>query len=111
MAAEAWSGMAQVPNVIAPKLTFRDAFVAMMQADVLVGSESSLAAIAALLSQEPLFFSHVAKHGYNFGAETLADSVDMHWNGTVSESIRRLKIAMHERMQPSNRRACRSDHS
>lgn len=105
---DVWSGSAEhVPRIVAPVLSFPDAFVAMMQADVLIGSGSSLPAAVSLVSGEPLFFNHVAKHGYNYGAEMLADSVDMHWNGTVSESLRRLRVVIHERMRPGKRRACR----
>lgn len=45
----------RVPHVIAADLTFRDTFVAMMQADVLIGSGTQLPATAALVSGEPLF--------------------------------------------------------
>lgn len=95
------------PTLAAPKLSLRDAFVAMMQADVLIGSGSSLPAVAALVSGEPLFLNHVAKTGYKYGLEMLADSVDLESNGTVVDSLRRLKVAVHKRMRPENRRACR----
>lgn len=78
-----------VPHVIAPELSFRDSFLAMTQADVLDGSGSSLPMTAALVSGEPLFFNHVAKHGYLVGAEILADGVDMSSDGTILDSIRR----------------------
>lgn len=100
------AGNSLLPRVQAPNLSFRDTFMAMMQADVLIGSGSSLPAVAALMSGEPLFFNHVSKSGYKYGIEMLANSVDLEANGTVRESRRRLKVAMHERMQTRNRRAC-----
>jgi len=108
-ASEAWadSSIALAPHVMAPRYSFKDALVAMMQADVLIGSGSALPQAAALFSGVPLYFNHVAKHGYNYGAEMLADSVDMHPNGSVSESLRRLKVAIYDRMRPVNRRVCR----
>lgn len=109
LAAEAWAGSSQAlrPQVMAPSFSVRDAFVAMMQADVLIGSGSSLPAAAALFSGVPLFFNHVGKYGYHFGAEMLADSVDMARNGTILDSPRRLKVDLHDRMRPGRRRACR----
>jgi hypothetical protein len=96
-----------VPDVIAPVYSFTDAFLAMMQADLLVGSGSSLPAVASLVSEIPLFFNHVPKHGYNHGAEMTADSVDMESNGEVLESHRRLRVDLHRRMHASRRTACR----
>lgn len=104
--AAAESGRA--PRVIGQAYSFRDAFVAMMQADILIGSGSSLPPIAALVSDVPLFFNHVMKHGFHYGAEFLADSVDLHPNGTTHDSRRRLRIALHGRMRSPRRSPCHS---
>lgn len=106
LVAQLWNGSQAIPTVGSPKLSFPDAFTAMMQADVLIGSGSSLPAIASLVSGEPLFFNHVMKHGYMHGSEMLEDSVDMHSDGTVLDSHRRLKIALHKRMRIRQRLAC-----
>lgn len=96
-----------VPIISAPKYTFQDAFLAMMQADILVGSGSSLPAVASLVSGVPLFFNHVAKHGYNFGAEMVANDVDLGADGHVLESHRRLQVEVHKRMRAKQSTACR----
>jgi hypothetical protein len=102
-----WKGSTNhLPKVAAPNLSFHDAFLAMMQADVLIGSGSSLPAIANLVSGEPLFFNHVMNNGCMYGSEMLEDSVDMESNGAVIDSHRRLKVAIHERMRNGYRRAC-----
>lgn len=107
----AWTGSgSRVPDVIAPAFTFSDAFVAMMQADVLIGSGSSLPIAAALASGETLFFSPDPKHGYNYGAEMMVESVDVAQNGSVLDSLRRLKVVVHERMRTAHRRTCRFQH-
>lgn len=104
---EIWAGSAAA-RVQAPAYTFLESFLAMMQADILVGSGSSLPQIAALLSSTPIFFSHVSKHGFHFGAELLADSVDMESNGTILDSGRRIRVEMFARMNNA-RGPCR-DH-
>lgn len=108
-AANTWSdcGPSEAIEVLAPRYNFRDAFLAMMQADILVGSGSSLPAVASLVSGIPLFFNHVAKHGYNFGAEMTTDSVDMEANGTLRESLRRLTTEVNARLHPKRPTACR----
>jgi hypothetical protein len=79
--------------------SFEEQFVAMMQADVLVGSGSSVPQVAALLSPgKPIFFNHVAKHGYGYGQEVAADSVDMDGQGKVLESLRRVKTMVVDRL-------------
>jgi len=96
------------PGVIAPYFTFEDVFLAMMHADVLIGSGSSMPAIAALVSSVPLFFNHVPKHGYNFGAEMTTNDVDMESSGTILDSQRRLRIAIYRRLNPLQSTACRT---
>jgi hypothetical protein len=93
-------------RVDAPSYTFLESFIAMMQADVLVGSGSSLTHVAALLSATPLFFNHVPKHGFHYGAELISDNIDLLANGTVLESPRRLRIALFARIN-QGRKPCR----
>jgi hypothetical protein len=108
-ASEVWKNGKQeeAVEILAPRYNFSDAFIAMMQADVLVGSGSSLPAVASLVSGVPLFFNHVPKHGYNVGFEMTADSVDMEANGTVLESRRRLRTEIYARMHPKIPTVCR----
>lgn len=101
------SDVKYLPSIIAPAYTFEEAFLAMMQADVLIGSGSSMPAIASLVSGVPLYFSHVPKHGYNFGAEMTVDAVDMESNGTILESHRRLRVAVYRKLNPRQSTACR----
>lgn len=93
-------------RVQAPAYTFRESFVAMMQADALIGSGSSLPQIAALLSGTPLFFNHESKHGFNYGAELLPENIDLATNGTVLDSLRRIKIDVFARIN-EGRKPCR----
>jgi hypothetical protein len=95
--ATAWVGL-KAPHIFSPPLTFYDSFVVMAQADILIGSGSSLPTIAALVSSRPLYLAHVPKHGFNHGMEMLADSADMEKNGTVLESVRRLRVRLHARL-------------
>jgi hypothetical protein len=92
------------PVVSSPAMTFHDSFVAMAHADILIGSGSSLPAIAALVSAKPLYFAHVPKHGFNHGMEMLADGVDLEANGTVVASVRRLRVEMQARVGGSSSR-------
>jgi hypothetical protein len=112
LAKELWNDAADtsmVPKVIAPTYDLTDAFVAMMQADVLIGSGSSLTHTAAVFSDQPLFFNHVAKHGYNYGAEMFADSVDLAADGTILDSIRRLRVVLKDKIDAQAwRNVCRS---
>jgi hypothetical protein len=109
---ELWNNTADtsmVPKVIAPAYAFTDAFVAMMQADVLIGSGSSLTHTTAVFSDQPMFFNHVAKHGYNYGAEMFADSVDMAADGTIMDSVRRLRVVLKDKIDAQAwRNVCRS---
>jgi hypothetical protein len=102
-----WAESDTPPIVTGPTLTIEDTFLAMMQADLLIGSGSHLPAIAALVSAEPLYFNHVPKSGYLYGAELMADSVDLDSNGTILDSHRRVRVALHDRMHSGNRRVCR----
>lgn len=107
---ELWESTA-VARVEAPAYTFIESFLAMMQADVLIGSGSSLPQVAALLSGVPIFFNHVSKHGFHYGAELLADSVDLEKNGTILDSRRRIKIEMFARMNEGQGPCRRNEHS
>lgn len=107
LGAVAWNDTAYRQHVIAPTYSFADAFLAAMQADVLIGSGSSLPAVASLVSGIPFFFNHVPKHGYNHGAEMTADSVEMDANGTVIDSRRRHGEQVYRRVRSSRRTACR----
>jgi hypothetical protein len=78
--------------------SFHEEFLAMMQADILIGSGSSVPQVAALLSGRPLFFNHVPKHGYGYGQEAMVDSVDMDGQGRVLDSLRRVRLAMLDKM-------------
>lgn len=78
--------------------SFEEQFLAMMQADVLVGSGSSVPQVAALLSGKPVFFNHVPKHGYGYGQEAMADAVDMDENGRVLDSLRRVKVRLFDKL-------------
>lgn len=107
LAETTWMGSDHHPHVTGPSFLIEDTFLAMMQADLLIGSGSSLPAIAALVSSEPLYFNHVPKNGFHYGAELTADSVDVEANGTVLDSHRRVRVALHERMISGRRRVCR----
>jgi hypothetical protein len=74
-------------------------FLAMMQADVLIGSGSSLPQVAALLSGIPLFFNHEPKHGYWHGMEATWDTIDMRADGQVLDSLRRIRIMLFDRLE------------
>jgi hypothetical protein len=74
-------------------------FIAMMQADVLIGSGSSLPQVAALLSGIPVFFNHEPKHGYGHGMEATWDTVDMRSDGQVLDSLRRIRIMLFDRIE------------
>jgi hypothetical protein len=56
------------PSLFAPSYSFRESFLAMTQAVVLIGSGSALPIVAAHVSQSQLFFNHVRKGGYHFGS-------------------------------------------
>lgn len=101
-----WSD-SRIPDIVAPAYSFREAFLAMMQADVLIGSGSSLPTIASLVSARPLYFHHVPKHGFNYGMELMADNVDLAFNGTVHDSLRRLKVEMKYRKDLAQGKGCR----
>jgi hypothetical protein len=96
-----------IPKVYAPRYTLTESFLSMMQADILVGSGSSLPAVASLVSGVPLFFNHVPKHGYNVGMEMVGSDVDMESNGEVLDSYRRLRVELHARLNPPKPTACR----
>lgn len=86
-------------------------FLAMMQSDMLIGSGSSVPQIASLLSGRPIFFNHEPKHGYGFGMEATWDTVDMAANGTVLDSIRRIRLMLFAKMgslRDSDSDPCRS---
>lgn len=110
LAVETWQGTNVSLDIQSPAYDFTDSMVAMMQADILIGSGSSLPAIASLLSGTPMFFNHPMKHGFNYGAEMTADNIDLAANGTVLDSVRRLKIAMHAHMHMNATGPCRSHH-
>jgi len=96
-----------IPQVTAPSYTFRESLLSMMQADILIGSGSSLPVVASLVSGMPLFFNHVAKHGYNFGMEMVGGDVDMESDGQVLESYRRLQVELYARLHPNKPTPCR----
>lgn len=77
---------------------FERQFLAMMQADVLIGSGSSVPQVAALLSGGPLFFNHAPKHWYGVGLEATADTVDMDEKGQALDSLRRVRLMLYERV-------------
>jgi hypothetical protein len=104
--ADVWSEDNDRPQLLSPAYGFSDSMRAMMQADILIGSGSSFPAIAALVSDVPLFFNHVMKHGFNYGAEMTADNVDLEFNGTLLDSARRLKILLHARMHRVDKGPC-----
>lgn len=84
-------------SVLVPSLDFDDSMRVMMQADMLIGSGSSLPQVAALLSEMPLFFNHEAKHGFHFGAELLGSHVDVDRSGMVIDSLRRVRVELFRR--------------
>jgi hypothetical protein len=86
------------------KTSFEEQFLAMMQADVLVGSGSSVPQVATLLSGKPVFFNHVPKHGYGYGQEAMADAVDMDEQGRVLDSLRRVKVMLFNKLMMTARR-------
>jgi hypothetical protein len=96
-----------IPKVYSPRYTLTESFLSMMQADILVGSGSSLPAVASLVSGVPLFFNHVPKHGYNVGMEMVGSDVDLEFNGEVLDSHRRLRVELHARLNPHQPTACR----
>jgi hypothetical protein len=96
-----------IPQVTAPSYTFSESLLSMMQADILIGSGSSLPVVASLVSGIPLFFNHVAKHGYNFGMEMVGGDVDMESDGQVLESYRRLQVELYARLHPNKPTPCR----
>jgi hypothetical protein len=87
--------------------SFEEQFLAMMQADVLIGSGSSVPQVAAMLSGKPLFFDHVAKHGYGYGQEAMAEAVDMDGEGKVLDSLRRVRLMLFEKMRSKETSPCR----
>lgn len=96
-----------IPQVRAPSYTFSESLLSMMQADILIGSGSSLPVVASLVSGIPLFFNHVAKHGYNFGMEMVGGDVDMESDGQILESYRRLEVELYARLHPKKPTPCR----
>ena len=60
-----------------------DAILAMMNADILIGSGSSFPLVAMLFSRGPLFLNHEPKRGNAFGAEYTRDSVWLSRDGTI----------------------------
>lgn len=85
-----WSG-SEIPRILVPQYSFRRAFLAMIHADVLIGSGSSLPMIASAISAQPLYFNHVPKHGFNYGMEMMIDNADLLHNGTVLDSLKKGK--------------------
>jgi hypothetical protein len=75
-----------------PSWSLDDTFSALLQAHIVVGSGSSLVHAASLFSNFPLFLNHEPKHGFNFGSEIVSDSVDMDRNGSILDSLRRVRI-------------------
>lgn len=79
-------------NVFVIREPLEISLAVMMQADILIGSGSSLPQIAGLFSDKPLFLNHESKHGFNFGGEVLSSHVDVAPNGTILDSVRRVRI-------------------
>lgn len=90
--------------------SFETQFLAMMQADVLIGSGSSIPQVASMLSGRPLFFDHVPKHGYGVGIEATSDAVDMDEEGRVLDGLRHVRMRLFDKMASSaavDRSPCR----
>lgn len=99
-AAAAWAdvGARERPKVFVPKLPATDALRYMIQSDVLIGSGSSLPAVAALLSGKTLFLNHVPKDGF-VGVELMGDHVDLDKTGHLLDSARRVRNEFRQRME------------
>jgi hypothetical protein len=78
--------------------SFEMQFLAMIQANVLIGSGSLVQQAASMLSGSSILFDHVPKHGYGVGIEATSDSVDMKEGGEVLGSLRRVRLRLFERM-------------
>ena len=79
------------------QLPIVESFLALANADVVVGSGSALVHAAALFSDRALFFSHIKATvgGDPLGVFLMADSIDLEASGRVVDSERRLRAALY----------------
>ena len=80
-----------------------DAFVSMLDADILIGSGSSFVTVAALYFRGGIYFNHEPKVGFNHGLEVFSDGIDVDANGNVLDSLRRVRAKFHTYLLDRNR--------
>jgi hypothetical protein len=80
-----------------------DAFVSMLDADILIGTGSSFVTVAALYFRGGVYFNHESKVGFNNGLEMFSDGIDVDANGNVLDSLRRVRAKFRTYLLDRNR--------